>query len=186
MKRMIWAVSLLVFCDAGSAATILIAPASSTTSLGGAVNVAVQVTDVTGLYAYQFDLSFDPAVLSATAVSEGGFLPGGGSTFFFPGAIDNVSGTLTLTAGSLQGPVLGVSGSWTLATFLFTGAGFGASPVTLSNVVLLDSLGGDIAPTTIRNGSVTVVPEPMSVMLVGCGLLGGLIARAYRGSLHRS
>ncbi len=186
MKRMIRAVSLLVFCAAAPAATITIEPTSNTTSVGGAFNIAVQVTGVSDLYAYQFDLSFGPAVVSITNVTEGGLLPSGGSTFFFPGAIDNVSGTLTLTAGSLQGPVPGVNGSGTLATVLFTGVGFGATPVTLSNVVLLDSAGSDIAGTTIQNGSVTVVPEPMSVMLLGCGVLGGLIARAYRGGLHRS
>ena len=185
MKRMIWAVSLLVFCGAASAATILIEPTLSTTSAGGAVNVAVRVTDVTDLYAYQFDLSYDPTVLSTTTVSEGGLLAGGGTTFFFPGAIDNASGTLMLTAGSLEGPVPGVSGSGTLATVLFTGVGLGASPVTVSNAVLLDSVGIDIA-TTIQNGSVAVVPEPTLLMLLGCGALGGLIARAYRGSLHRS
>jgi hypothetical protein len=183
---MIWAVSVLVFCDAASAATIMIEPTLSTTFVGGAINVTVQVTDVTDLYAYQFDVSFDPTVLSTTDVSEGGLLPSGGGTFFFPGAIDNVLGTLTLTSGSLEGPVPGVSGSGILANIVFTGVGFGASPVTLSNVVLLDSAGRDIAATTIQNGSVTVIPEPMSVMLVGCGVLGGLIARAYRGSLHRS
>jgi hypothetical protein len=185
MKRMILAVLLLVLRDAASAATILIEPASSTTSMGGAVNVAVGVTDVTDLYAYQFDLSFDPTVLSTTGASEGGFLPSGGSTIFLPGTIDNALGTVTLTAGALEGPLSGVSGSGTLATVLFTGVGFGTSPVTLSNVVLLNSVGGDIAPATIQNGSVAVVPEPTSVVLFGCGVLAGLIARAYRGSLYR-
>ena len=184
MKRMIWAVTLLAFCETASAATILIEPPSSTTPVGGAISVAVRVTGVADLYAYQFDLSFDLAVLSTMGVSEGAFLPGGGTTFFFPGTTDNVSGTVTLTAGSLESPVPGVSGSGSLATVQFTGVGLGASPVTLSNVVLLDSMGRDIA-TTIQNGSVTVVPEPLSVILVGCGLLGGVIARAYRGSLHR-
>ena len=186
MKRMFWAVLLVVFCDAASAATILIDPASSTTAVGAAVNIAVRVTDVTDLYAYQFDLSFNPTVLSTTSVTEGGFLPSGGSTFFLPGTIDNVSGTLTLTAGSLQGPVPGGSGSGALATVQFVGVGLGASSVTVSNVVLLDSLGGDITTTTVQNGSVTVVPEPKSVMLLGCGVLAGLIAKAHRGSLHRS
>ncbi|HYI97503.1 MAG TPA: cohesin domain-containing protein [Bryobacteraceae bacterium] len=186
MKRIFWAVSLLVFRDVASAATILIDPASSTTSVGGAANVAIQVTDVNDLYAYQFDLSFDPTVLSITGVSEGGFLSSGGSTFFFPGTIDNALGTLSLTAGALEGPVSGVNGGGILAMVQFTGVGFGTSPVTLSNVVLLDSAGGDIAAATIQNGSVTVVPEPMSGMLLGAGVLAGVIVRAYRGSLQRS
>ena len=186
MKRMIRAVLLLVFCAVASARTITIEPASNTTSVGGALNFAVQVTGVSDLYAYQFDLSFGPAVLSIMNVTEGGLLPSGGSTVFFPGAINNVSGTLTLTAGSLQGPVPGVSGRGTLAMILFTGVGLGASPITLSNVVLLDSAGRDIAGTAIQNGSVSVVPEPTSMVLFGCGVLGGLIVRAFRGSSHLS
>ena len=183
MKRMILTAALLVLCNAASAATILINPASSTTTLGVVVSVAVRVTDATDLYAYQFDLSFDPTILSTTGVSEGGFLPSGGSTFFLPGTIDNVSGMVTLTAGSLEGAVPGVTGSGTLAVVQLKGLKFGPSPVTLSNIVLLDSTGADI-DTTIQNGSVTVVPEPTSVMLLGGGLLAGLIARAYR--LYRS
>jgi general secretion pathway protein D len=180
---MILPVSLLVFCDVGLAASIFIGPASSTTFVAGTVNVAVQVTNVTDLYAYQFDVSFDPAVLSTAAITEGGFLPSGGSTLFLPGALDNLSGTLTLTAGFLEGPVPGVSGSGTLATLLFTGVGLGTSPLTLSNVVLLDSAGRDIAATASQNGSVTVVPEPASLMMLGCGVLAGVIAWVYRGKL---
>jgi general secretion pathway protein D len=184
MRRIFCVVSLVLFCNAASAATISIEPTSSTMSAGGTVNVSVQVTDVTDLYAYQFDLFFNPAVLSTTTVSEGGFLSSGGSTFFVPGTIDNVAGTVTLTAGALEGPVPGVSGSGVLATVLFTGVGLGASPVTLSNVVLLDSTGTDIA-TSIQSGSVTVIPEPASVMLLGCGVLAGLIARKSRWGLPR-
>jgi general secretion pathway protein D len=181
---MIWAVTLLAFCDTAPAAAILIEPPLSTTPAGGAISVAVRVTGVTDLYAYQFNLSFNPAVLSTMGVREGAFLSGVGPTFFFPGTADNLSGTVTLTAGSLEGPVPGVTGSGSLATIQFTGVGLGASPVTLSNVVLLDSMGRDIA-TIIQNGSVTVVPEPAAVLLLGYGLLGGVIARACRGSLHR-
>ena len=179
MKRIILAVLLLVFGHPAIAATILINPGSSTTTIGGTVDVTVRVEDADDLYAYQFDLSFDPTVLSATSVGEGSFLPGGGSTFFLPGTIDNVAGTVTLTAGSLEGAVPGVTGSGALALVQFTGLGFGPSPVTISNVVLLDSIGADIDATT-QNGTVTVVPEPTSAMLLGCGLLAGLAARAYR------
>ena len=43
-----------------------------------------------GSLAYQFDLSFDPAILAPTGVTAGLFLSGG--TGFIPGTIDNVAG----------------------------------------------------------------------------------------------
>jgi general secretion pathway protein D len=129
MKRMILAVLLLVFGHPALAATILINPGSSTTTIAGTVDITVRVEDADDLYAYQFDLSFDPTVLSATSVGEGAFLPSGGSTFFLPGTIDNVAGTVTLTAGSLQGAVPGVTGSGVLALLQFTGSDLGQVPL---------------------------------------------------------
>lgn len=179
MKHTIRAVSLLALCYAASAATVVIEPAVSVTSAGSSVTVAVQVTNVVDLYAYQFDVSFNPTVLSAADITEGAFLPGGGSTFFLPGTIDNVAGTVTFIGGSLEGPSPGVSGSGTVVNLMFNGSGFGASSVSLSNVLLLDSVAADIA-ADIQDGSVMVVPEPGSVMLIGSGLLVGLVARIRR------
>ncbi len=78
------------------------------------------MTDVSDLYAFQFDLAFDPTILELQSISEGTFLPGAGSTNFFPGTIDNTGGTATATADSLVGAIPGASGSGTLAT----GSGF--------------------------------------------------------------
>jgi hypothetical protein len=48
--------------------------------------VDVNISGVTDLYDFQFDLSFNPAVIQATSVLEGKFLlSGGGTTFFLPG-----------------------------------------------------------------------------------------------------
>src|SRR5205823_5551888 len=98
----------------------------------------------------------------------------GGSTILVPGPIDNTSGTITATADTLVGPGPGVSGSGTLATVDFTSAGLGTSPITLSNLILLDSSLNDIA-FTIANGSAAVlrgpssVPEPTSAVLIVLG-----------------
>jgi len=96
-------------------------PANSIVNEGQSFDVDIVISDVVDLYAYQFDLSFsfNATVLEATAVTEGAFLPGGGSTFFMPGTIDNTAGTISFTAGTLTGPTLGVSGSGVLATISF-------------------------------------------------------------------
>lgn len=166
-----WAFALLPVV--ASAATIRIDPVSSGALVGGAVNVSVSVDDVVDLYAYQFDLAFDPTVVSAMTLTEGDFPGGGGGTFFIPGSINNTTGAITFVTSTLLGPVPGVNGSGFLATVRFNALTPGTSALMLSNVLLLDSTGGDIA-AGIQNGSVTVtvedVPEPVPALLLAGGL----------------
>ena len=171
MKRIIYIAAVLLSSFAASAATIRIEPATSATSIGGAVDISVQIADVADLYGYQFDVAFNAAILSASTVFEGSFLAGGGNTLFIPGAIDNILGTITLTAGVLQGPVPGVSGSGPLATLRFTGLADGTSTIALSNAVLVNSASSDIAATT-QSGSVSVgIPEPATGFMAALALL---------------
>jgi hypothetical protein len=159
------------------AATINIVGPLTNPNIGDSFNIDVDVADITDLYAFQFDLTFDPALLSAVSVTEGAFLPGGGPTFLIPGAIDNIGGNVTATADSLIGSIPGVTGSGTLAVFQFTALAPGTSPLSFANEILLDSSLNDItADTTFQNGSVTIngassVPEPRSFALLGASLL---------------
>lgn len=159
-----------------------VTPVSQSVALGNALNVDVEIQNVTDLYGFQFDLSFGPTLLQATSVTEDGFLPSGGSTFFIPGTIDNVGGSVTFTADALIGAVSGVSGSGLLAQIGFTTVGAGTSSLDLSNVLLLDSAGNSI-DAQLTGGSATVnpngpapspVPEPASGLLLAGGL-GALI-----------
>jgi hypothetical protein len=120
--------------------------------------------DITSdLYAFQMDLTFDPTLLSAVSVTEGPFLPSGGSTFFVPGTIDNVGGSVTATADSLVGPIPGVTGNGVLLQFQFTAIAPGASALNIANPFLLDSGLNDItANSTFQNGSVTISPASSS------------------------
>jgi hypothetical protein len=184
LLRAALAVVVLVPCSiCGFADPIVsIQPFFSTVDTGSFFDVAVNISPVNKLFAFQFDLGFDPAILSAQSVTEGALLPSGGSTFFIPGAIDNSAGTITLTADSLF-RVSGVTGSGILATVNFEALGiFGTSSLTLSNLVLLDSALSDI-PFTTKGATVNVVPEPSSLLLIGSALIG-LIA-FQRKSLAR-
>jgi hypothetical protein len=144
---------------------------------GPGLTAAIEISGVTDLYAFQFDLSYSPQVLAATSITEGGFLPAGGSTFFVPGAIDNATGTISSTADTFLGNVSGVSGSGVLANVTFSPAGRGVSPLALLNVQLLDSGLSPIVFTTIDGQISQIVPEPGSFALLFSALAMLALAR---------
>jgi hypothetical protein len=138
----------------------------------------VIISGVGDLYAFQFDLAFDPLIVSAMSVTEGPFLPTGGTTAFIAGTIDNSGGTIFSTADTLIGLIPGVSGAGTLATVNFEALAIGISSITLTNVALLDSNLTPIDSNTV-NGTVDVVPEPATgvLLITGCA---GLLALSWR------
>ncbi len=144
--------------------TIVSVEAPSTASVGDLVTADVDVQGITDLYAFQFDLNFNPSVLSAASETEGSFLPGGGATFFISGTVDNVGGTVASTADTLLTDIPGVSGSGPLAAFTFVAAGDGTSLFTISNALFLDSslnqIDVHLVPGSISVGGPTAVPEP--------------------------
>jgi adhesin HecA-like repeat protein len=128
------------------------------------------------LYAFEFELGFaDPLILSATGVTEGPFLPSGGTTVFVAGTIDNSQGTVSPTGDTLIGLIPGVSGTGTLATITFDALTIGSTNITLFDVALLDSSLTPIDSNTVFRGRVEIrvdiVPEPATGVLVATGCL---------------
>jgi hypothetical protein len=149
---------------------ISIQPSTGSVALGGNLSLEVNIAGVTDLYAFQFDVDFDPTTLSATGISEGPFLLTGGPTFFIPGTIDNVGGVMAFNADTLIGAVPGVTGSGDLATLDFTAIANGASSVSLSNVILLDSNFNSI-PFTTESAQIEPTQEPGTLFLLMTGLI---------------
>ena len=151
---------------------VSIQPSPMTVTLGQTFSVNVAVSNMTDLYAFEFDLGFNSLVLNATGITEGAFLPLGGPTFFLPGTIDNTFGTITFNADTLMGPVSGVSGSGVLAVVTFQAVAAGSSAININNPLFLDSAGASMS-VAVQSGSVTVLsPEPCSALLLFVGLLG--------------
>jgi general secretion pathway protein D len=159
---------------------------TATVPQGSSFSVAVNISSVSDLYDFQFDLAFNPAVLQLTNIVEGGFLLTGGFTFFLPGAIDNTLRNAAANADTLIGPIPGVSGTGELAEFDFTAVAPGISSLTISNAILQDSTTSLLNSTT-EAGSVTLqgtttVPEPSTLLLLGVGFLtlAGMAVRLNR------
>ena len=55
--------------------SLSIDPTSSSVSVGNSVTLDVDISNVTNLYAFQFDLSYAPGTLSSVSIVEGSFLP---------------------------------------------------------------------------------------------------------------
>jgi adhesin HecA-like repeat protein len=189
------ALSCAVFgaSTARAQAVISIDPTSQSVIAGTDFTVDVNISNVSNLYGYQFDLTFNPNVLEAVSSSEGTFLAQGGSTFFIPGTNDNVGGTVSATADTLLTAVNGANGSGELVAFTFDALKAGTSSLNIVNETLLDSNLNVIIDST-TSGLATVTPavaaapeiDPTSAASGLILLLGGIAVicgrRANNGS----
>ena len=80
MIKNLFLLILFLLASTLSAATITVEPATATVSVGNTVTLGINVSGISDLYAWQFDIGFAPGVLSASSIQEGSFLSGGGTT----------------------------------------------------------------------------------------------------------
>ncbi|WEF35534.1 cohesin domain-containing protein [Pseudoduganella chitinolytica] len=163
-----------------SAAPVLSVSASPNPAVrGSTVDLSVLIADVSDLYGYQFSLSFDPAILRATAVTEGAFLGTGGNTVGGYDSIDNTTGAVSFVYNSLIGQTAGVSGGGALAHIRFDVIGIGTTALTFSDALFLDSRLADVA-VRIDAAPLQAVPEPEAYMMLGVGLVALAALRRRR------
>jgi hypothetical protein len=130
-----------------STATVFVDPQTTVGTVGQNFSVNINISDVAGLYGWEFSLGWNGTILEAVAVSEGPFLQSGGSTFF-TNKINNTLGYMIVDC-TLLGNVLGVSGSGTLATIKFYVENVGECPLDLYDTILVNSTEQAIEHTTI-------------------------------------
>jgi hypothetical protein len=147
----------------GAGTTIVsVSPLSQRVDPGEQFSISVVVDPNTAIAGVQFNLSFDASLVSANRVEEGNLLKqGGASTYFGPGQIDNVAGTITGVYGVIITPGQAVSTSGTFAIITLTAkTGGGACALTLSNVVVGD-MNGNAVPASVVNGTISVNKPPV-------------------------
>ena len=133
--------------------------------IGKTFEINVTIRDVTNLWAWKVRVTWDPAVLTCTQVTEGPFLSDVGGTFWMEppiqvGEIPDLSNVLLEPAGA--------TGDGTLATMTFSADAPGVTNVVLSETELIDWAGGNEEPIQhdAEPGTVTVIPEfPASMIL---------------------
>ncbi|MEK6945601.1 MAG: cohesin domain-containing protein [Nanoarchaeota archaeon] len=134
-------------------------PSSQQVGTGVDFDVNVTVSNVTELYGYQFDLSYNSSVLQYLGISQGPFLSSDGASVFqippnsgTPGFLDNYAVTRISTLS-------GINGSGVIAQIKFRSLSVGNSNFVLSNDLLYDSNNTNPQPIqhTTQSGNVTVI-----------------------------
>ena len=159
--------------------TIDIGGTGSSANLGIGSTVTVSLygdeipagTDGNGLFGFGFAITFDDTVLSSSAATAGALWVGVGNSTSHnnPGDVGIIANRMYVTSGPSGNDIL-------FASIDFTGIALGLSGLTVSyytgagDNILFDMTELDGSPSFFQSGSIEVVPEPQTALLLGMGL----------------
>lgn len=156
--------AVLIPCFAGAAGTAVVAVAGPAGSVapGDQFTVNINITPNNDIAGMQFNLAFDPDLVTVDSVTEGDLLnQNGANTYFSAGTIDNTAGTITNVFGAIISPGQSVSAQGVFAAVTMTAAATGGDcPLTLSNVIIGDVEGQSVA-ADVTNDTVTINLPPV-------------------------
>jgi len=145
---------------AQEAAVRLEVPSTPVAADGKPFTLAVVVEDVTNLGAFQFDLTYDPAIVKFVEVQEGPFLGSSGREVrcLPPRTGEGSAGLTCVTLGATPG---GPSGSGVLATVTFQPLAPGSSPLHFERLVLADPP-AQVLPAQAQDATLAISPAQES------------------------
>ena len=158
-KNILFVILFVLLVGFVQAVNISFSPSSQQVGTGVDFDVNVTVNNVTDLYSFQFDLTYNSSILQYVGISQGPFLSSDGATLFemppntgTPGLLDNYAITRIAV-------LYGVNGSGVIAKIRFRGLSAGTSNLVISNDFLYDSNNTNPQPIThsVFNGDVTVI-----------------------------
>ncbi|MFZ1474799.1 MAG: cohesin domain-containing protein [Anaerolineae bacterium] len=141
--------SPMLLAAAPHALSIGLQPAVTTTSLNASITVDVVITDAADLGAFEFTLSYAPAVVAVTDVQLGAFLGSSSRPAYALGPhIDSNAGTVSFGGYTLGATPSGPNGAGILATITFHALGIGNSDLVFTHSLITDRLATVQAVTT--------------------------------------
>lgn len=112
---------------------VLLSASEAELSGGKTFTVSVDADRVADLYAYGFEVNYDPGVVTFVSASESNFLKSDGISTSFNAALENdIQGKLIIGNARLQNPPSGIDGSGELLTMDFEVVGSDGSDVNIS------------------------------------------------------
>ena len=132
-------------------ATVSIVPDPQGVLLGDTATTDVRVENVTDLYGFEFQITFDQTLVEVDQIQPGDFLS---PDWELDSTIDNDNGTIDY-ALCQKSPNLPKSGSGVLATITWRGKAVGTSLITITHL-LLGAPGGVEIPASAEHGQITV------------------------------
>jgi hypothetical protein len=132
--------------------TVRVSPETQTIDVGDEAVVDIQIVEVSDLYGFQLDLTYDSSILEYVSWSPGPFL--GGSIFWIP-PDTSTPGVIKSIAAARTTPGVTVSGTGTLITVTFRAIAGGSSTISIENLKLADDEAHEIS-STAQDGGVEV------------------------------
>ena len=132
-----------------------VSPATTTAGVGDSVTVDITASGAETLFGFQFNIEYDPSILSFESISEGTFLNNNGadSTFCVTPKTDTAGLVKNYACTRIQKGE--VTGTGTLARATFTALSAGTSTITLKNVKFANSKAEEIS-SSVSSGQVAV------------------------------
>lgn len=123
-------------------ANVSINPPAGAVIAGENITFQIEISEVSNLYGFEFDLNYDPNILWFAGAEEGTFLNADNEGTFCKETevSETEAGNHVSVACTRIGSVGGVSGSGALESLTFSAVADGTAQPTLANIKLIDSL----------------------------------------------